>query len=161
MKQNSLQYLLDRFREGTLTDEERTELERLTHRDEVMSTAHSQARGIVRRRVSLAVGAMVVLGAGVMAVVPRPAEEVMIAEAREVAPAVQAVPEVEEILRPAEVREPMPTSVAKTMPVAKKTVSRPETVKPVVGKQKESVVVCNSQCDADAVIDDIKRFLSV
>lgn len=161
MKQNSLQYLLDRFREGTLTDEERTELEHLTHRDEVMATAHSQARGIVRRRVSLAVGAMVVLGAGVLSVVPRPTEELMIAEAREVPPVVQTVPEAEEILRPAEVRDATPKPVAKTIPAAKKSVSRPETVKPAVSKQKESVVVCNSQCDADAVIDDIKRFLSV
>ena len=39
MKQNSLQYLLDKYREGTLTDEERTELNRLAHRDEVMSSS--------------------------------------------------------------------------------------------------------------------------
>ena len=156
MKQNSLQYLLDKFRAGTLTDEERSELNRLTHRDEVMASAHSRARGILWRRASLAVGALAVIGAGVMAVMPRPTEEVMVAEVREVPTAMQVAPAVEQVLRPVEAREAAPKPVAKAVPTPK-----PASVKPAAIKKTEPVVVCNNQCDADSVINDIKRFLSV
>ena len=37
MKNDSIQYLLEKYREGTLNDEERVELERLTHKDEVFA----------------------------------------------------------------------------------------------------------------------------
>jgi hypothetical protein len=162
MKQNSLQYLLDKFREGTLTDEERSELNRLTHRDEVMASAHSRARGILWRRASLAVGAVAVIGAGVLAVVPRPTEEVMVAEVREVPAAVQVAPAVEQVLRPVEAREAVPTPVAMAKPEPKVApTSRPANVRPATIKKSEPVVVCNNQCDADSVINDIKRFLSV
>jgi hypothetical protein len=162
MKQNSLQYLLDKFREGTLTDEERSELNRLTHRDEVMASAHSRARGILWRRASLAVGALAVIGAGVMAVMPRPTEEVMIAEVREVPAAVQVAPAVEQVLRPVEAREAASKPVAKAKPEPKAVPTpKPADVKPAAIKKTEPVVVCNNQCDADSVINDIKRFLSV
>ena len=162
MKQNSLQYLLDKFREGTLTDEERSELNSLTHRDEVMASAHSRARGILWRRASLAVGAVAVIGAGVLAVVPRPTEEVMVAEVREVPAAVQVAPAVEQVLRPVEAREAVPKPVAMAKPESKVApTSRPANVKPATIKKSEPVVVCNNQCDADSVINDIKRFLSV
>lgn len=162
MKQNSLQYLLDKFREGTLTDEERSELNRLTHRDEVMASAHSRARGILWRRASLAVGALAVIGAGVMAVVPRPTEEVMVAEVREVPAAVQVVPAIEQVLRPVEAREAASKPVAKAKPEPKAVPTpKPASVKPAAIKKTEPVVVCNNQCDADSVINDIKRFLSV
>ena len=162
MKQNSLQYLLDKYREGTLTDEERTELNRLAHRDEVMSSARSRARGILWHRASLAVGAVAVIGAGVMAVMPRPTEDVMIAEVREVPTTVQVAPEAEHVLRPVENRDvaPKPVEAAKSNvnPVA---TARPVNTKPTAIRKKEPVVVCNNQCDADSVINDIKRFLSV
>ena len=131
MKQNSLQYLLDKYREGTLTDEERTELNRLAHRDEVMSSARSRARSILWHRASLAVGAVAVIGAGVMAVMPRPTEDVMIAEVREVPTTVQVAPEAEHVLR--------------------------ESSEQIAGllKVPRDTIIFTS------VINDIKRFLSV
>ena len=46
MKTESLERLMDKYREGTLSDEERDELNRLTHRDAVMAAASQRARGI-------------------------------------------------------------------------------------------------------------------
>lgn len=160
MKQNSLQYLLEKYREGTLTDDERTELERLSHRDEVMAAASRHATGIVRRRVSLVIGAVVVLGVGTTLMIPRPTEEVMIAEAHNVPPAVQMVPETEQVLRPAEMRETEPQHIIEAKTTAKPMSACP-TVRRNAVRKSDPVVVCNNQCDADSVISDIKRFLSV
>ena len=148
MKQDTLQSLLDKFREGTLTDGERTELERLSHKDEVFSAARSQAAGILRRRVALTVSALMICGAGIWAVLPGGGSQ-MSQVAEVVAPEVPAEP------------APMVAEVHKTKrPVAaaiKK--ARPEEVAPIEQAADEPVVVCNSQCDADSVISDIRKFL--
>lgn len=146
MKQNSLQYLLEKYREGTLNEEERVELERMTHKDEVMAAANCQVKGIIRRRVSLAVAAVMVAGAGVMAVLPHDVQQPLVAEVQEVPVVQEETPWVEEVIIPAVKKEPQ----RKASTVVSKTKRR-----------DEPVVVCNNQCDADSVINDIKRFLSV
>ena len=162
MKQNSIQYLLEKYREGTLTDDERTELERLSHRDEVMATASRRATGIVWRRVSLTIGAVAVLGVGATLMIPRPVEEVMIAEAHNVPAAVQMASETEQVLRPMGAHEAEIQQVAESKAAMKPVAKRPTTMRRSATKKKsDPVVVCNNQCDADSVISDIKRFLSV
>lgn len=162
MKQNSIQYLLAKYREGTLTDDERTELERLSHRDEVMAAASHRATGIVWRRVSLAIGAVAVLGVGATLMIPRPVEEMMIAEAHNVPSVVQVASETEQVLRPVEMREAETQQVAEAKAAMKPVAKRPSALRRGAAQKKsDPVVVCNNQCDADSVISDIKRFLSV
>ena len=68
MKQDSIQQLLAKRQAGTLTDSELEELNRLTHKDEVVAAANRRATGIIRRRVSLTIAAVMVAGAGAFAV---------------------------------------------------------------------------------------------
>ena len=56
MKTESQEQLLERYREGTLSDGDLAELNRLSHRDEVMAAAGQRAASIVRRRTQLGVG---------------------------------------------------------------------------------------------------------
>lgn len=162
MKQDTLQSLLDKFREGTLTDGERSELERLSHKEEVFSAARSQAAGILRRRVALTVSALMICCAGIWAVLPGGGSQMpQVAEVEAPVPEVQQ--EVRETLAPEVPAEPAPM-VAKVhetkRPVAAETrKARPEVVAPIEQPANDPVVICNSQCDADSVISDIKKFL--
>lgn len=155
MKQNSMQYLLEKFREGTLNEEERTELERLTHKDEVFAAAGRKVRGIIWRRVSLAVAAMMVVGAGTLTMLPREQEPLM-AEAMEIpVPTVEtqpAAPPAIEAVAPQQ-------ATAKTQRAA--SLQRRPKARLAIQEETEPVVVCNNQCEADSVISDIRKFLSV
>ena len=153
MKQNSIQYLLEKYREGTLSDEERVELESLTHKDEVMAAAGRKVRGIIWRRVSLTVAAVMIVGAGALTLLPR-TQEPLLAEAQEVPAVQEEMPMVEDMVRPALPQTVAP--VAKPQPTAHKAVA-----KPAKKKSEEPVVVCNNQCEADSVLNDIRKFLSV
>ncbi len=146
MKQNSLQYLLEKYREGTLNEEERVELESLTHMDEVMDAASRRAMGIIRRRVSLAIAAVMVVGAGVVAVLPHDSQEPLMAEVQEI-PEIHEMPVVEEVVIPSTPQTVAPARVRVTKPVRK--------------EDSEPVVICNNQCDVDSIISDIRKFLSV
>lgn len=161
MKQDSLQSLLDKYREGTLTEGERAELERLSHKEEVMAAADRRVSGIFRRRVALAMSALIIVGAGVAAVMPRGGEEPLVAAVQEV-PELQEAVEMQEATAPAEAEEAAPVLVAEARPEAmsRRTQQAPE-AQPAVKAKKEPVVVCNNQCDADSVISDIRKFLSV
>lgn len=169
MKQDTLQSLLDKYREGTLSDSERSELERLSHKDEVFSAAHHQATGIIRRRVALAVSAVMLCGAGIWALQPgasNPAPQV--AEATAPTPEVQQ--EVLETLAPAATPEPAPlVAEAQIKPATQthpdathKPIQRPKPADaaPSTRPSDEPVVMCNNQCDADSVINDIRKFLA-
>ena len=146
MKQNSLQYLLEKYREGTLNDEERGELERLTHKDEVMASANHRVTAIVRRRVSLAIAAVMVVGVGLMALLPRGMQQPLVAEVQEMPVVQEELPVVVEVMLPA----------VNSAPEKKAAVAKPKAT-----RRDEPVVVCNSQCDADSVISVIRKFLSV
>lgn len=172
MKQNTLQSLLDKYRDGTLTDSERSELERLSHKDEVFAAAQSRATGILRRRVALAVSALMICGAGIWAVLPggdSPAPQV--AEASTPIPEVPQ--EVRETVAPEPAAEPAPlvakvhetkrpatTATRKVRPTAVAPVEKSAVVASTANTTDEPVVMCNNQCDADSVISDIKKFLT-
>lgn len=157
MKQQSIQSLLEKYREGTLTESELAELELLTHKAEVTAAASRRATGIiVRRRIALALTILMVGGAGVWAVLPQGSQGPMMAENR----------------MPVEVQLPQAVEEELSLPVAAEPERPQEVVTPVrqrkasgVAKAKAKrsvpVVVCNNECDADSVINDIKRFLSV
>lgn len=158
MKQQSIQSLLEKYREGTLTESELAELEMLTHKAEVMAAASRRATGIiVRRRISMAMAVLLVGGAGVWAVLPHGGQETMMAESRPPVE-VQLPPEVlEEVQQPAvTLTEQPPATVA--APVKQRPA---KAVAEATPKREIPVVVCNNQCDADSVINDIKKFLSV
>ena len=155
---------MEKYREGTLSDAELEELNGLTHRDEVMAAAGNQARGIIRRRRTLAftVAGLLMAGGAVWTLLPSDRQaEPLLAEA--------TMPEVV-------VNAPEPTveQAAPAMPMEEKVVAKvtrraaaaPSQVKPadaVVTPEEsdEPVVMCNNQCEADSVINDIWKFLTV
>lgn len=164
MKNNEIQNLLERYRTGTLSDSEREELNRLTGRDEVMSAASRRADSIVRRRRTalFTLAGLLLAGTTVWTLLPRQ-EDNLVAET--VIPETVTIPEpvVEQVApaRPTPVQT-RPThrpraKVATTVTLDTSTFSIEET-KVVV---EETVVVCNNQCEADSVINDIWKFLAV
>ena len=159
MKTDSIQRLLERYREGTLSGSELDELNRLTHRDEVMAGAERRAAGIVRRRraVVFTVAGLLLAGTAVWTLLPMQRQQApLVAEAT--VPEVIDEPTVEH-LAPAVPVEPAP-SPAKT--VRHHAAIRPATVAtPLETESEEPVVVCNNQCEADSVISDIWKFLTV
>ena len=156
MKNNSIQYLLEKYREGTLNDEERVELERLTHKDEVFAAAGRKVRGIIWQRVSLAVAAVMVAGVGMLTILPHEQEPLM-AEAREIP--IQSV-ETQRAASPVIEAVAPQQALKETQPAA--SLQRKAKAKPAIKAVTTSpVVVCNNQCDADSVISDIRKFLSV
>jgi hypothetical protein len=167
---NRLQTLLEKYREGALSDSERSELERLSHKDEVFSAARSRATGIIRRRVALAVSALMICGAGIWAVLP--ASQQMSEVAEVVQPVPEPLVEVQETVAPKAVAEPAPLvaearevkrhaeNARKSLPATVTPVEKPAEAA-VSGKTPdEPVVMCNNQCDADSVISDIRKFLA-
>ena len=157
-----MQRLMEKYREGLLSDAEMETLNALAHKDEVMNAASHRAAGIVRRRTALCgTVAMVCLmvGAGVWMTSPRQ-ETPLLAEAK----ALEVL--VEPTVTPLE-----ESTVAENPRVEEKSrpvVTNPVAVKPAdieeslpVEEVKEPVVICNNQCDADSVINDIWKFLSV
>ncbi len=166
MKQNSMESLLEKYREGTLSEAERAELERLTHKDEVTAAACRQATGIVRRRIALAVSVLMVGGAGVWAVLPQSQGETLVAETQTPVSVRESVPEkkVDSILLPqtSTVTSDEGHQVADAGKEGQRVARRVTSItKPIAKPKADPVVVCNNQCDADSVINDIKKFLSV
>lgn len=157
-----MQRLMEKYREGLLSDAEMETLNALAHKDEVMDAASHRAAGIVRRRTALCgTVAMVCLmvGAGVWMMSPKQ-EAPLLAEAK--VPEVLAEPMVTPSAESSAAENPRVEE--KSRPVA--TASR--SLKPAdiqeslpVEEVKEPVVICNNQCDADSVINDIWKFLSV
>ena len=171
MKNPDIQQLLERYREGTLSDEELAELNRLTGRDAVMSAAGQRADGIIRRRRTtlFTIAGLLVAGAAVWTLLPlHRSSTPMIAEA--------VVPEAVVIPEPAgEQLAPTTTVIAKPATPAKVATRRqaehlatasdlrPATsdLRPLTSDLSTPVVVCNNQCEADSVISDIWKFLTV
>ena len=182
MKQDTLQHLLEKYREGTLSGEELSQLNSLAHKDEVLSAAHRQARGILVRRYTgragLALAALMLVGAGVWMMRPPSAEAPLVAETRPTTPSVASplpAPPLEDTYqgrrgeeegaskmlasnqlktRPSAPEKALPAQ--KNAPVATPPVTSTHTV---VHQSVEAVVTCNNQCEADSVINDIWKFL--
>lgn len=171
MKDNTLQQLLAKYQQGTLTGEELEQLNMLTHKDEVLGAAESRARTIIRRRTWREVGfvcaGLVLIGAGIW--VMNPVQEApMVAELNN-----NEIQPVEEIVSQEEVDAPMQKVSPKvaSVPVSKKSQSTAQIAAsqkedPIVEDivvaplREEPTVVCNNQCDADSVINDIWKFLT-
>ena len=154
MKTESLERLMAKYREGTLSDEERDELNRLTHRDTVMAAASQRARGIQHRtRLGIGFAVMVlVAGGAVWTLMPR----------------TDTTPQMAEVVTPMEVTLPEPVveqqavpEVQPQRPRVQKRSARLQNVAPRHAEVDEPVVVCNNQCEADSVISDIWKFLTV
>lgn len=182
MKQDSLQHLLDKYREGAIDSSELEQLNRLTHRDEVMKAAEGRARTIVRRRnvlgICLAMSSAAVLGISLWILLPK-AEEPLLAKLQEeqspaIIPAENNSPHADAtVSMPKEmdtksriakqVRSTAAATRQEALPDSRVAVSIGEPVIPEDGRRgidAEPVVVCNSQCDADSVISEIWKFLS-
>lgn len=154
MKKDTIQILLAKRQAGTINDEELAQLATLTHRDETMAAAELRADGIIRtrRRLVTACAAIVVVAVGTVALfMPQREEAPQLAQHQPTA--IQQVVPSEEVM-PVELSAE-PVQVAEVKHVRRKVTRE----KPVA--TDEPVVMCNSQCDADSVISDIWKFLSV
>ena len=154
MKTDSIQYLLEKYREGTLSEGEREELNRLTHRDEVMAAASERAHGIVFRRrigIGLATLVLVVGGAITWSQIPRTVEAPLVAET--------TVPETISLPEPT-VEQAI--SIDQAPPIVHTHQTKPKRIQATATTPiEEPVVICNNQCEADSVISDIWKFLTV
>ncbi len=163
MKNNDIQQLLERYRQGVLDDSGLAELNRLSHRDEVMTGAERRAAGIVRRRRTALFTAVGLLVAGATMwtlLAPQRSEAPLVAEAAVPEVAVETVVEQAAPVATRPVAAPVVSTSVQSM--QHKAAVRPATVvqshEVVV---EETVVVCNNQCEADSVISDIWKFLTV
>ena len=166
MKQDSIQQLFEKYREGTLSTAELAELNRLTHKDEVLDAAsHRAGRIIMRRRVtwaSMAVVVLLVAGMGIRAIAPSSEAPVLMAEHNAPSNVQQQLAE-ETLPNAPQIKEEPTITVATPRTLQRPkvaTVKRVVTV-PALPVEEKPVVVCNNQCEADSVINDIKRFLAV
>ena len=180
MKQESLQHMLSRYKDGTLSDEETEQLNRLTHRDEVFAKATDRAHSIIVRRtrriVGLSITSAVLLGAGIWAVAGNHKEAggfdtdgQMIAMAEE---QITELPQTinaemstsaEETTKPTNIQTLKHSNIQtlKRSNIEVATSQPTASNQPMNGsKEDETVVMCNNQCNADSVISDIWKFLS-
>lgn len=156
---------MEKYREGTLSDAEREELNGLTHRDEVMAAAGERAHGILRRRRTMAftVAGLLVTGGAIWTLLPSERQQAPVLAETTVPEVVVSAPEpMVEQLAPAT----MPSEEKVVAKVTRRAAVVPSHVKPVETAVKpeesdEPVVMCNNQCEADSVIDDIWKFLTV
>ncbi len=180
MKMDDIQRLLQKYHDGTLPPGEQAELDRLTHKDEVLGEAFHKADGIVRRRrvryLAMAMTGLVLLGAGVWTVAggQRSADSGLAAVQETVAQEPPAPPETTQPTIATETpatQEPVLVAAAKPAAVAGRKKPRagkatPATIHrtPITDHQpkgtEKTVVVCNTQCEADSVINNIWKFLS-
>lgn len=159
MKDNSLQQLLAKYQEGTLSADELEQLNQLTHKDEVLSAANRRANGIIRRRtIGAIVSVVAVVGVGVGLLLPNN-EAPLIAEAQEAPIVTTEQPTTIETAPVAQddIIAPTPVKAKKKARPVIKTVDN-ETI--VIEENVEPTVICNNQCDADSVINDIWKFLT-
>ena len=166
MTNDTLQQLLAKYQQGTISNEELEQLNVLSHKDDVVESAFSRARRIVVRRtwrnVAFAVAGLAVAGAGIWVIAP-PHDAPMVAEVKENnQPVAESVVEVQSV-EPVSQQEPAmlvaradsKTSASNAKPAVPSVKARE--AMPVYD---EPIVICNNQCDADSVINDIWKFLT-
>lgn len=178
---NNLEYLLRRHAEGSLTPEEKTQLDMFTHHDDVMKAANQRAGQIRRQRglgISAAASVLIVAGffflhngtSETLSGSPVTAEaEIPTATAvqSEKAP-VQPLPAAAETaysktsiirhdttskLRQARDTEPIQA-------VEPSTTNLSEEIASDVHLAPSPIVACNTECSPEDVIDDIWKFLN-
>lgn len=179
-----IETLLQRYAEGTLDNDGLDELNRLTHRTTVISHATKQAAIARRRRMTRSVAsiALLVVVATGFTLFLRPASlepsagPLVAQQPTETIPETASLSATSPSLTPDEVStakavrakgktpamvssskaQPIPASVEKHVtPVVMEEVASP------IVEEVDQVVVCNTQCSPDSVINDIWRFLRV
>lgn len=159
MKENSLEQLLAKYQDGTLSADELEQLNKLTHKDEVFAAANRRANGIIRRRtIGAIVSVVAVVGVGIGLLMPRN-ETPLIAEVQETPVVFDEQPTTVEAspLPQQAITAPTPVRAKKKVTPVAETADN-ETI--VIQDNVEPTVICNNQCDADSVINDIWKFLS-
>lgn len=183
---NNLEDLLQRYSEGTLTSDERAELNRLTHRDTVVHAALQGAQQIRhRRQVRISAVASVLLVAGCVLFlrpnasikqsdmpmmahtntsisVPQATIQAQSAQVLDVASATDELRSNSDAISLSE-------SQVESVVEPKSTVSRQSAqstlyevqsqMSPEIVIPDETVVACNTSCSPDSVISDIWKFL--
>ena len=178
----NLETLLRRYNEGDLNAEELDELNRMTHRDQVLQAANMRVRAIQRRRYTTVAGVAVVLLVTGVFFFTQPSVDNQLAETPIMAQAdVPTLSEVEPstpvISKQAESTQQMSSIETRTrqhdtailQPKPKLVSVAPveqavseevdiEQMEPVVVSD-DPIVACNTQCSPDSVINDIWKFL--
>ena len=170
MKEDSLQHLLARYQQGTISKDELEQLNVLTRRDEVMETASHKAGIIVRRRrlrtASYVMAGMAVVGVGIGLLLPR--EDTQIVAEVKTPPQVieeqvgmieQETPQKKNVVQIAMGRE-VAVNTIKVESHAIPSEADVEVEEINIVTKEEPTVICNNHCDADSVISDIWRFLT-
>ena len=174
-----LEILLKKYADGTLSSDEKEELNLLTHRESIVTHASKHASAARRRRIGeMTLTASLVIATGLTfyrhfsssdsASAPLIAQQTttILPTTQETSEAISALPV-----------EDMPTTVTKRTvsaphtlvkdhhsPMPTNTQTAPVIVEEIVPSNTEApnqVVACNTQCSPDSVINDIWRFLQV
>lgn len=166
MKNETLQQLLAKYQQGTLTGEELERLNNLAHKEEVMSAAESRAKTLIFRRTlrntAFVVAGLAVIGVGVWAINPT-SQDTLVAERQETPKAnVEQIADIQHVEEPVADIPLVASKVTKKTPAVQHAVMQEPVPGPeiVIPQEEEPTVVCNNQCDADSVINDIWRFLT-
>ena len=161
MRHDSIQHLLAKRQTGTLTESELEELNQLTRKDETIAAAEKAATTIVRRRrIAASAVAVTLVAAGTigLSLLTQGHDTPMVARQQ---PALQPIV-AEEIPQAVETHtEPI---AAKGTPKVTAPAATPQrqtsTHQTVEARHNDPTVMCNNQCEADSVINDIWKFLT-
>ncbi|MBR6990724.1 MAG: hypothetical protein IKH97_00715 [Bacteroidales bacterium] len=178
----NLETLLRRYNEGDLNAEELDELNRMTHRDQVLQAANMRVRAIKRRRYSAVAGVAVVLLVTGVFFFARPSVDNQLAETPIMAQADVPTLSEEESGMPVVSKQEEPTqqmtsietrmlqhdtsilqpkpklvSVVPVEQAVSEEVDVEQLEPPIVSE--DPIVACNTQCSPDSVINDIWKFL--
>ena len=178
---SNLENLLRRYHEGGLTPEEMDELNQLTHRDQVFSSACRQAKAIRRRQVSVVCGVAAVLLVTGVVFLARPTVDADLSDAPIVAqtdvpkptepitemPSDNALPKTPttEVSSSQNTQHDTAVLLPKPSLITPQAVEQPASVETIVEHQQptivtdDPIVACNTQCSPDSVINDIWKFL--
>ena len=180
MKQ--IETLLQRYRNGEITPEEQAELNRLTHRDEILNAAASRAAKIRRQRTTVvsSVASVVIVAAVFLTITANnstpTADTPLLAQNVIEVNEAPAQPQIAPLAAPTESSKPtVSTMTEKPVSAPKKAaetviehnntaqatpinaVSEVKHTEP--SASLDPVVACNTQCSPDSVINDIWNFL--
>ena len=177
---SSIENLLRRRQEGTITDEELIELNQLTHRDQVIEAATQRAK-VIRHRRYAGVGLFFTIhhnsngpiaDGPLMAQAEAPSTPAVQSDAdapQPKTPTVAAASKDEDTFQlnvQHDVKATKPVMQAAPSSNDMEYVSAvqhyeavAEEMEPSVSYEGETVVACNTQCSPDSVINDIWKFL--
>ena len=181
-----LETLLQQYADGTLTPEGQDELNRLTHRDQVLASASMQAGKIRRKRIAVAsTVATTLIAAGILFPLTHKNQAIsdntpLVAQNHTATPAVDDTTTLTvETTSPATTLPDDPVVNTSTQKAATTVVTPAKTpaatavrtepkqpahnrifTEPAVTTNDEPIVACNTQCSPDSVINDIWNFLN-